>query len=270
MFRIIILTFTICMIVYFIKNKIKIDFVSFLKRGFKIKGGRFGVYCYCGKQGSSKTLNVVRFLDENSKNNEKIYANLLSINKERIPYTYIKNLKEMLELRNEHDIIIFYDEIFTEISKLLKTDNKLAKDIMDFLSQMRKRRIILLTTCQEWRLLPMYFRLYVRFQVNCNMRSIPLFHAISIKTIINGDNIKWSEQDQDFIGDLVEKRIWHCEKDIANLYDTNETIGEFSNYTTSASESSDVVELDNDVDFWGEKLTLDDVKSVGEPYEEEN
>ena len=267
MIKLILLVFIICLSFYLIKNKIKIDVGSFFKKGFRIKGGRFGVYCYCGKQGSSKTLNVIRFLEENSRNNEKIYANLLSIDKERIPYTYIKNLDEMLLLRNEHDIIIFYDEIFTEISKLLKNDNNKAKSIMDFLSQMRKRRIILLTTCQEWRLLPMYFRLYVRFQINCSMRSIPLFHAISIKTIINGDDIKWSEIDQDFIGELVEKRVWHCEKDIADCYDTNETIGEFSNYTVSASDSDDTVKLDNDVEFWGEQFSLDDVEEIGVPHD---
>lgn len=265
MFRLIFLIFGICIIAFFIKNKIRIKWKSFFKKGIHLKGGKYGVYCYCGKQGSSKTASVIKFLHEHSQNNEVIYSNLLSIDKEKINYRYIKGLDDLLKLRKEHDVIIFFDEIFTEITK----HQKISNDVMDFLSQMRKRRIILITTCQEWRLLPLDFRLYVRFQVNCSIRSIPLFGAISIKKIINGDNIKWSDEEQDFIGELVETTIWKMEKSICDMYDTYEQIGKYSNYSnTSALESKDVVELNNDIEFWGENLTLDDVQALGEVYDE--
>lgn len=265
MFRLIFLIFSICIVVYFVKNKIRIKLSSFFKKGIKLKGGKYGVYCYCGKQGSSKTMSVIKFLYDHSQNNEVIYSNMLSINKNEINYRYIKDLEDLLKLRSEHDIIIFFDEIFTEINK----HQKIGQDVMDFLSQMRKRRIILITTCQEWRLLPLDFRLYVRFQVNCSMKSIPFFHAISIKKIIDGDNIKWSDEEQDFVGELIETTVWHCEKHIAEMYDTYEQIGKYSNYTTDAHESKSVVELNNDEEFWGEKLTLDDVIPLGEVENEE-
>ena len=247
MFKYIFILAGVVFIAYLIKNKIRIKFKSFFKKGIKVQGGKFGVYCYCGKQGSSKTMSVIKFLSDHSKNGEIIYCNMKSIDKEKIPYRYIEGLEGLLNLRSEHDIIIFFDEIFTEITK----HNKISKEVMDFLSQMRKRRIILLTTCQEWRLLPLDFRLYVRFQVNCSMRSIPLFNAISIKKIINGDNIKWSDEEQDFVGELVETTVWHCEKSIAESYDTYETIGQYSNYA-SAQESKEA-ELENiDTDFWSD------------------
>lgn len=268
MFKIIVFVFFLCFIYFIKKNKIKIKFNSFLKKGIRLQKGAFGVYCYCGKQGSSKTMSVVKFLHEHSQNNEKIYCNLLSIDKEHIPYTYINGLDELLELRKEHDCIIFFDEIFTEINK----HQKIGKDVMDFLSQMRKRRIILLTTCQEWRLLPLDFRLYVRYQVNCSMKSFPFINAISIKKIIDGDKIKWSDEEQDFVGELVETTIWHCEKFICNMYDTYEQIGKFSNYSTisnfsdtSALESKEVSENivpKIDDDFW-------DFKDKDDLYEKE-
>lgn len=250
--------FLVIAIIYCLRNKIKIKWHTFKNKGFKPDVNQFGVYCYCGKQGSGKTYSVMGFLYENR--DKIIYANLKSIDSNSIKYRYIANLKEMLSLRSEHDIIIFFDEIFTEISKLLKTDNKLAKDILDFLSQMRKRRIILLTTCQEWRLLPLYFRLYVRYQVNCRMIRIPFFKGIVIKNFIDGDNIKWSEEDQDFVGDLVENVIEHTRLFIAKLYDTFEQIGEFSNYSeVDVSNVPPNEELKNvDKTFW-EDLTIEDI-----------
>ena len=41
--------------------------------------------------------------------------------------------------------IIFYDELFTLLEK-----GKLKKEILEFISQLRKRGIYLFTTVQEW------------------------------------------------------------------------------------------------------------------------
>lgn len=230
MFLFIIIILLFCLFCYMFRNKVKIKWHTFKEKGFSPTIGKYGIYCYCAKQGGGKTLSCIGYLYDNR--DKVIYANLKSIDRNVIPYNYIANLDDMLKLRSEHDIIIFFDEIFTEISKLLKSDSKKAKDIMDFLSQMRKRRIILLTTCQEWRLLPLYFRLYVRYQVNCKTIKLPLLKGIVIKNFIDGDNIKWDEIEQDFVGELVENTVEHTRLKIANLYDTYEQIGEYSNYTT--------------------------------------
>ena len=241
------------LILFIIKSKIKIKWKSFFKKGIKFKGGKYGVYCYCGKQGSTKTMSVVKFLSDNS--DKKIYCNMKSLDGDKIPYQYIEGLDGLLSLRKEHDIIIFFDEIFTEITK----HQRISSDVMDFLSQMRKRRIILLTTCQEWRLLPLDFRLYVRFQVNCSAVNIPIFNAISIRKIIDGDNIHWSDEEQDFVGELVETTVWHCEKSIANSYDTYEQIGKYSNYACGPqTQQAEVENFTNeyinklDDEFWND------------------
>ena len=40
-------------------KKIKIIWKTFFHKGFRPNKNIYGVYCYCGKQGSSKTLNVI-------------------------------------------------------------------------------------------------------------------------------------------------------------------------------------------------------------------
>ena len=47
----------VCLIINFRHTKIKLK--TFFRKGFIPKKGRFGVYCYCGKQGSGKTYSVV-------------------------------------------------------------------------------------------------------------------------------------------------------------------------------------------------------------------
>ena len=271
---ILLILFLVLAVFALIHNKVKIKLHTFFKKGFYPTQNIYGVYCYCGKQGSGKTYSVIGYLRENK--DKVIYANLKSIDNEKIPYKYIKDLKEMLTLRSEHDIIIFFDEIFTEISKLLKTDNKLAKDILDFLSQMRKRRIILLTTCQEWRLLPLYFRLYCRYQINCKMIRLPLIKGILIKNFIDGDNIKWDEQEQDFVGDLIENVVEHTRVEVADTYDTYEQIGQYSNYSTlsvsnGTKENNNEEEKTNtpiDEDFWEDLNIYKDTDIIMNPTAE--
>lgn len=244
----------IVIIAYLIKNKIKINIPSFFHKGFRPNRGIFGIYCYCGKQGTGKTYSVIEFLNKNKK--MKIYANLKSI--KGIAYTYINGFKELLELRKEHDCIIFYDEIFTELTK----HDKINKEVLDFLCQMRKRRILFLTTAQEWGEIPLTFRRYCRFQVNCSLMRLPFGGGLSIKKVMDAENLKWSQDDNDWVAPLIGTLVSHTQYKIANSYDTFEQIG----YNSSAFVSKDELLKDNvsretlkekiDGDFWGKEETL--------------
>lgn len=225
MLKIFIYIIPVVIVYILIVKKVKIKWKTFLEKGFKPNKNIYGIYCYCGKQGSGKTLSITEYCNDKvdkSTSKDILFMNLKSYNKKN--YQYINNLRDLLKLRNRTDIVIVFDEIFTEISKLVKIDTQTAKDIMDFLSQMRKRRIILLTSCQEWRLLPLYFRLYCRYQINCRLIRVPFIGGILIKNIIDGDNIKWDEEEQDFVGELIENTISHTRLSVANSYDTYETI----------------------------------------------
>lgn len=243
----------ILIIVFFIKNKIKVNIPSFFHKGFKPNRGIFGVYCYCGKQGSGKTLSCVEFINKNK--NMRIYSNLKSI--KNINYKYINGLKELLELRKEHDCIIFFDEIFTEITK----NDKLSKDVLDFLCQMRKRRILFITTAQEWGELPLTLRRYCRFQINCSLVRIPLIGGLLVKKVYDAENMKWSSDDNDWIAPIIGTLVSHTQLWLANSYDTFEQIGFNSNSSTLPKQKvEENFTIDND--FWGKNETKNSLEII--------
>ena len=176
---------------------------------------RFGVYCYCGKQGSGKTYSVVEFLKQQK--DIKIYSNISTL--KGIKYQYFNGFDKLLELRNEHDCSLVYDEIFTALTK----STRLSNEVLDFLSQMRKRRIIFLTTAQEWLEINITLRRYCRYQIECKMFNI-LGLGILIKSMYDAEQLKWSNDDNEYIAPLVETTISKCNISVANSYDTFEQI----------------------------------------------
>lgn len=199
----------------------KIKFKTFFKKGFAPQRGRFGVYCYCGKQGCGKTYSAVEFLLSNK--DMKIYSNVRSL--KGVKYTPIGGFDDLLKLRSETNCIIFFDEIFTALSK--KSSSRLTRqqsnEVLDFLSQMRKRKIIFITTAQEWLEMDMTLRRYCRFQIECNMINF-LGLGILIKSCYNAEQMKWSVNDNEYIAPLVETTISKCNKKVADSYDTFEQI----------------------------------------------
>lgn len=216
MFRLLIFLFLIILIIYCIKSHIKIKWRTFLKKGFKPNRGKFGVYCYCGKQGSGKTYSVVEYLRSVPKN-KKIYANISSLN--GIDYTYFNGFDELLKLRNESDCVIVYDEIFTALTRT----SRINTDVLDFLSQMRKRKIIFLTTAQEWLEINITLRRYCRYQIDCKMRNIYVT-GILVKTFRDAERMKWDNLENDYIAPILETTISKCNVEVANAYDTREEI----------------------------------------------
>lgn len=214
MYFIFIIVLIIAIIIRFRHTKIK--FRTFFKKGFAPKRGRFGVYCYCGKQGSGKTYSVVEFLKQQPKD-MKIYANIDTLN--GINYTYFNGFDNLLKLRDEHDCIIVYDEIFTALTK----SSRLSTEVLDFLSQMRKRRIVFLTTAQEWLEINITLRRYCRYQIECQMLNI-LGLGILVKRMYDAEQLKWSNDDNEYVAPLIETTISKCNLSVANSYDTFEQI----------------------------------------------
>lgn len=206
---------------YCVSHKIKIKYKTFLKKGFRPVRGNFGIYCYCGKQGKGKTYSLVEYLQDNKKD-LLIFSNISGI--KDIDYTFYTGFKQLIEIKKYIDspdfktdkqIVIVYDEIFTELQK----GDKLSKDVLDFLCQMRKRKIIFLTTAQEWAEIPLSFRRFCRYQIDCCM--VPIFNTgILIKRFYDAENMKWSNDDQEHVAPLLETTITHTRKSIANSYDT--------------------------------------------------
>ena len=233
------LLFIFLIVIYFVKNKVKIKFKTFLKKGFKVKRGIFGIYCYCGFQGNGKTYSCVEYVQDN-KENIFLFSN---VHLKNINYIHFVGFKEMLNLRDSLDwclcnnkdffifkgnkytlpkdkqIVFIYDEIFSELQRGSKIDT----DILDFITQMRKRGFILLTTAQIWSDIPITWRRLTRYQIDCTMHNKLGFNYLK-KVFYDAEQMRWSNDDQEFIAPIISTTITHTRKYIAECYDTYEVI----------------------------------------------
>lgn len=276
------------LIYWLISNKVKIKFKTFLKKGFKVSRGIFGIYCYCGSQGSGKTYSCVEYVYDNY-DNIQLFSNI-HINVDN--YVYFKGFKEMLKLRdcldwakqNHHDYIIFngkkfhidfskqiifiYDELFSELTR----GSKLSNDVLDFITQMRKRHFILLTTTQIWNDIPTTWRRLTRYQIDCAMVNKFGLNLL-IKVFHDAEHMKWSNDEQEFLAPIISTTITHTRSCISILYDTFEVIHNktftsltYEGVTSPSLGKDDLVDSstnnninvsretltnDIDIDFWG-------------------
>lgn len=219
-----------------IKAKIRIKWRTFKGKSFRPIRGDFGLYVYCGKQGKGKTYSLVEYLLDN-KDSIEIFCNIGGI--KNLKYRHFVGFNQLIDIKHQLDnntliydknkqLIIVYDEIFTELQK----GSKLNKEILDFLCQMRKRKIIFLTTCQEWAELPLSYRRFCRFEIDCDMRPF-LWFGILVKQFKDAEQMKWSDVDQEFIAPLQETTITKCRKKIADSYDTFLRISSVVDYSAS-------------------------------------
>lgn len=214
-------------IFYIITNKIHINWETFFRKGFKKLDNTFGLYCYVGKQGKGKTYSAIRFLMNYKKNGYKIITNVKSFNvyEDTIYFDNILDIinfcKNNIKDNRRDKYIIFFDEIFT----ILEKKTSINKEILSFISQLRKRNIIFITTAQEWAEINITFRRYCRYEIDCNMFALPFTNTAFIFNSINdGDGIRWDEQQQEFVAPRISANFGKCNKYIIDSYDTFETI----------------------------------------------
>lgn len=176
--------------------------------------------------GKGKTYSAIKFLIERkSEKKYKILTNVKSFNVFE-DTLYFENISDIIEYctqfkDNDENVIIFFDEIFT----ILEKKTSINKQILSFISQLRKRHIIFITTAQEWSEINITFRRYVRYQVDCNMFSSPFFHTAFIFNSINdGDLIRWDNDLQEFVAPRISANFSKCNRSIVESYDTFETI----------------------------------------------
>lgn len=207
--------------------KVKIHFKSFFKRGFIAKRGPYGTRVYSGAQGKGKTLGCASFIYDN-KDNIYLFSNV-RFNTDMINYTYFSGFDGIIDIKNQLDdgldtkgkqVVILFDELFTELTK----GSKLTTDILDFLCQLRKRKIIFLTTCQSWADVPLQFRRLVRYLFKVNIITIPFVCSLHLITVQDAENMHWDDKEQDFIAPTCWTDLYKCRKEVARIYDTNQRI----------------------------------------------
>lgn len=265
---------------FFKKNNLSIKWRTFKEKGARSVTGDFGVYCYNGSQGKGKTYSLTEFVYDND--DIIVFSNYPFHNKV-IKSKYIKNIiyysgfdglidiknkldnKELDDVIGKKQIVIIYDELFQELMR----GDKLSKDVLDFLSQMRKRQIIFLTSAQYWSEIPITFRKFVRYQIDCNFLNFPFLpFSLLVKTFRDGENMKWSNDDQEFIAPIIETTITKVRKSVFNSYDTmyrvsshqvqlldeeeEKQIDNSDLHTTTIANQWSMVNEDNDLEFWSD------------------
>lgn len=235
--------FFIIFVVYLIylkfSLKLSVDLKTFFRKGFKKIDNKFGLFCYCGKQGSGKTYSAVKFcIDRKLSDNSVIITNVKSFNifSDTIYITdiskliqYVIKYCDSLPVEEYPNIIIFFDEIFT----ILEKSTKINKEILSFISQLRKRHIIFVTTAQEWLEINVTFRRYVRFQIDCKMLSFPILRtAIVLNEVNDGEQLHWDKDSNEYVAPRVATNFSKGNRSIIESYDTFETI---STTTTTSS-----------------------------------
>lgn len=199
----------------------------------------FGLFCYTGKQGHGKTYSAVKFcIDRKLATNCIIITNVSSFNvfSDTVYITdilklieYVLKYVDTLPKNEKPNILIFFDEIFT----ILEKNTRINKEILSFISQLRKRKICFITTAQEWLEINVTFRRYVRYQIDCNMISLPITrNAVLINYINDGESIRWSNEDNEYVSDRISTKISKGNLSIIQSYDTFQTIPTPSDTTT--------------------------------------
>jgi len=200
-------------------NKIYIDWRSIISKTIPLDTGVFGVYCFTGKQGSGKTYSLTKFIKKYS-DGKRIYSNLTI---KGIDYTPIESIDHLLSLRDEKNLFIIYDEIFTLFGDK-KIPREIQEDLSEFLSQQRKVKNILLTTAQEWLNIPVDFRRYVRIQIECRTKPLGFFGGILIEEYFDAYSMKWSNLENEYVAPRIRKKFSKYERKYMLSYDTYERI----------------------------------------------
>lgn len=215
----------LCLVLCFVFH-IRPDFKSIFRRSIFAKRGLYGTYAFCGPQGKGKTTNLAKYcLDKNHK--IKVFSNVMMTGLD--DFTYFDDFQDIYSILNDLDsgeiktdrqVVIIYDEIFTLMTK----NAKLNKEIQSFLCQLRKRKIIFLTTCQSWAELPLSFRRLCRFEIDCNILNLHIIPSILIAVYKDAERMKWDEIEQDHVAPIVWTRIAFFNKRVADMFDTRQLI----------------------------------------------
>lgn len=193
-------------------TKIYIDFISLFRKGIKVQDSIYGVYCFTGFQGSGKTMNAVDFLARNAMGaRKKIYTNIDSL---KLKHDYINCVDDLNPAWRDCFVVI--DEVHKAYPKNAKTDTK----FYSFLQESRKHHRVVIIITQEWKEVPMWLRRPCKLIVG-NHR---LVRNILCEEIQDARTMRWSEEENDYVCDTIQKNIKKWNKTIASLYDTEETI----------------------------------------------
>lgn len=192
-------------------GKLKIDTESFLKKGVKrLPQDNFGVYCFCGHQGTGKTLSAVKYAYE-VQNNRKIWANF-NLNLPNVQRFH--NLSDIWDNTDENQLFII-DEVFKKYTKNSRVD----KEFLSWLMQSRKSKRVVILIAQFWAELPLTLRRTCKRTITSHSLG-----NLQLNTWGDAEQMSWSDTEQDFVCPTTGFELFKRNKIICNLYNTNERV----------------------------------------------
>lgn len=191
--------------------KVKVDFLSFFRRGVKELKSDFLIALITGYQGSGKTFYAIKRM-EDMKSGQKIYTNIRSYHSPKHEIVYFNSIEE---LYNNHELNCIF--LIDELSKKYTKDSRIDKPFYSWLQQSRKHKRYVYMIMQEYIQVPMWLRgIATTVYTTSKVPLLPIFKT-SLGYPILTDDYEW---DISTFAVVFYKRT----KDISMLYDTFESI----------------------------------------------
>lgn len=176
-----------------------------------------GIWCFCGAQGSGKTLSAVQTLLALAKQYPKavICSNLVvkGIDRDIIPFT---DYAQIGELTNGLNGVIFLIDEVQSVWNCIESRNIPISELST-LCQNRKDRRVVLCTSQVYGRVAKPIREQYKYVILCRN----VLKYIQFNTIVDpcaGDYT--SEDDGHFMGEIVKKSLWFHSPAAYQCYDT--------------------------------------------------
>ena len=179
-----------------------------------------GIVCFCGEQGSGKTLSAVRYVYNVCKRYPKavVVSNMAlswDLENEVVPYS---GAEDMLSIDNgEEGVIFLLDEMHIEFNSL--ESKGMDAHIFELVSQQRKARKHIVGTSQVFGRLAKPFREQFKYAVCCDN----YFGVLFRQEIFKATNIATGEDIRTILTSR-KVRFFFASKDDFNLYDTTQVI----------------------------------------------
>jgi hypothetical protein len=173
-----------------------------------------GIWCFCGPQGSGKTLSAVQCLQKLCKEYPKalVVSNLdiKGIENTIVPFENYEQLKEMDN--GIYGIIFFLDELHVLWNSLESKDIPISE--MACFCQMRKNRRVIIGTSQVYSRIAKPIREQLKFAIDCRN----FFGLLQFNTVL--DPAESVEKNGVMEAKVVGHHFWFHKPELYNSYDT--------------------------------------------------
>lgn len=180
-----------------------------------------GLICFCGSQGSGKTLSAVQYIH----NLALRYPKMLIVSNVALYFNDVKNkiidytgVDQLLTVDNgKFGVLFFIDEMHIEFNSL--ESKGMDSNIFELVSQQRKRRVHIVGTSQVFARLAKPFREQFKMCVVCDK----VFGSLFRQAVYQSKNMAFDEDIRSVLNPECVK-FYFASPEMFNMYDTLQVI----------------------------------------------